>query len=96
LLIGSSGTGQAGAEPLPAITRAGSRNCYFESIHPFGGNGRNSGEPLRKNPWQRDWGAVDDGACPQLYLLGARALLSRLEAENKEKRKTDWLACLMV
>ena len=34
-------TGPRGEEPLPALTRAGIANLYFESIHPFeGGNGR--------------------------------------------------------
>ncbi|WP_444451302.1 Fic family protein (plasmid) [Rhodobacter capsulatus] len=34
-------TGPGGAEPLPALTRAGLSHLYFESIHPFeDGNGR--------------------------------------------------------
>ena len=34
-------TAPDGAEPLPALTRAGLAHLYFESIHPFeDGNGR--------------------------------------------------------
>src|SRR5262249_41286046 len=34
-------SGPGGAEPLPALTRAGIAHLYFESIHPFeDGNGR--------------------------------------------------------
>jgi Fic family protein len=34
-------TAPGGAEPLPALTRAGAAHLYFESIHPFeDGNGR--------------------------------------------------------
>ena len=37
-------TGQVAKEPLPALTRAGLRHLYFESIHPFEyGNGSSAG-----------------------------------------------------
>jgi len=85
-------TALAGAEPLPALTRAGIGHLYFESIHPFeDGNGR-IGRALAEKSLAQSLGQ------PSLIALAATILSRRaryydaLEAANKGNEITDWLA----
>ena len=87
-----NGTGQAGAEPLPAITRAGIAHLYFESIHPFEDSNGRIGRAIAEKSLAQSLGQ------PSLMALAATILARRaryytaLEAANKENEMTDWLA----
>jgi Fic family protein len=85
-------TAPGGAEPLPALTRAGTAHLYFESIHPFeDGNGR-IGRALAEKSLAQSLGQ------PSLIALAATILARRaryyvaLEAANKSNEITEWLA----
>lgn len=85
-------TAPGGAEPLPALTRAGLAHLYFESIHPFeDGNGR-IGRALSEKALSQ---AVEE---PSLTALAATILVRRkayykaLEYANKRIGVTAWLA----
>jgi Fic family protein len=85
-------TASAGAEPLPALTRAGIAHLYFESIHPFeDGNGR-IGRALSEKSMAQSLGQ------PPFIVLAATILARRtryyeaLEAANKKNEITGWLA----
>jgi Fic family protein len=85
-------TAPGGAEPLPALTRAGAAHLYFESIHPFeDGNGR-IGRALAEKSLAQSLGQ------PSLIALAATILARRaryyaaLEAANKNNEITEWLA----
>jgi Fic family protein len=85
-------TAPAGAQPLPALTRAGVAHLYFESIHPFeDGNGR-IGRALAEKSLAQSLGQ------PSLIALAATIMARRaryyaaLEAANKSNEITDWLA----
>jgi Fic family protein len=85
-------TSPGGAEPLPALTRAGATHLYFESIHPFeDGNGR-IGRALAEKSLAQSLGQ------PSLIALAATILARRaryyaaLEAANKSNEITEWLA----
>ncbi len=85
-------TGPSGANPIPALTRAGIAHVYFESIHPFeDGNGRIGRAISEKALAQR----LDQ---PPLTALAATILLKRkayyaaLEAASKDNEITPWLA----
>jgi Fic family protein len=82
----------SGAEPLPALTRAGILHLYFESIHPFeDGNGR-IGRALAEKSLAQSLGQ------PSLIELAATILARRaryyaaLEAANKKNEITERLA----
>lgn len=84
-------TAPGGAEPLPALTRAGAAHLYFESIHPFeDGNGR-IGRAIAEKSLAQSLGQ------PTLIVLAATILARRasyyhaLEAANKRNEITDWL-----
>src|SRR5215471_2970280 len=84
-------TAPGGAEPLPALTRAGAVHLYFESIHPFeDGNGR-IGRALAEKSLAQSLGQ------PSLIALAATILARRaryyaaLEAANKSNEITEWL-----
>jgi Fic family protein len=81
-----------GAEPLPALTRAGVAHLYFESIHPFeDGNGR-IGRALAEKSLAQSLSQ------PSLIALAATIMARRsryyaaLEAANKANEITEWLA----
>lgn len=81
-----------GAEPLPALTRAGAAHLYFESIHPFeDGNGR-IGRALAEKSLAQNLGQ------PSLIALAATILARRaryyaaLEAASKHNEISAWLA----
>jgi Fic family protein len=85
-------TGPQGAEPLPALTRAGIAHLYFECIHPFeDGNGR-IGRAIAEKALAQNLGR------PTLIALAATILSKRkgyyeaLERNNTETEITDWLA----
>jgi Fic family protein len=85
-------TAPAGAQPLPALARAGVVHLYFESIHPFeDGNGR-IGRALAEKSLAQSLGQ------PSLIALAATIMARRaryyaaLEASNKSNEITDWLA----
>lgn len=85
-------TAPGGAEPLPALTRAGVAHLYFESIHPFeDGNGR-IGRALSEKSLAQSLGQ------PTLIALAATILTRRsnyypaLEAASKQDEVTGWLA----
>ena len=85
-------TAPRGAEPLPALTRAGATHLYFESVHPFeDGNGR-IGRALAEKSLAQSLGQ------PSLIALAATILARRaryyaaLEAANKSNEITEWLA----
>ncbi len=85
-------TAQEGAEPLPAITRAGIAHLYFESIHPFeDGNGR-IGRAIAEK-------ALVQGLGKPIFIGLAHGILARhrsyyeaLEAANKQNDVSNWLA----
>ena len=84
-------TGPGGAEPLPAVTRAGIAHLYFECIHPFeDGNGR-IGRAIAEKALAQSLGR------PTLTVLAATILARRkgyydaLERNNTETEITDWL-----
>lgn len=84
-------TGPGGAEPLPALTRAGLSHLYFESIHPFeDGNGR-LGRALAEKSLAQNIGQ------PTLISLAftiekeRKAYYDQLEQHQKTLDVTDWL-----
>ena len=85
-------TGPGGAQPLPALTRAGAAHLYLESIHPFeDGNGR-IGRAISEKALAQGLGQ------PVLIALAATLLAHRgdyyraLERANKSNEITTWLA----
>lgn len=84
-------TGPGGAEPLPALTRAGLSHLFFESIHPFeDGNGR-LGRALAEKSLAQNIGQ------PTLISLAftiekeRKAYYDQLEQHQKTLDVTDWL-----
>jgi Fic family protein len=85
-------TAPGGAEPLPALTRAGAAHLYFETIHPFeDGNGR-VGRAIAEKSLAQSLGQ------PTLIVITATILARRetyyhaLEAASQRNEITDWLA----
>jgi Fic family protein len=84
-------TGPSGAEPLPAITRAGIAHLYFESIHPFeDGNGRIGRGVSEKTLAQTVGQATFTGISQAIWARRA-AYYAALEAANKSNDITAWL-----
>ncbi len=84
-------TGPRGAEPLPALTRAGLSHLYFESIHPFeDGNGR-LGRALAEKSLAQNIGQ------PTLISLAftiekeRKTYYAQLEQHQKTLDVTEWL-----
>ncbi len=84
-------TAPGGAEPLPALTRAGIAHLYFVSVHPFeDGNGR-IGRAIAEKVLAQSLGH------PTLIALAATILAKRksyyelLERSNRTNELTDWL-----
>jgi len=84
-------TGPRGAEPLPALTRAGLSHLYFESIHPFeDGNGR-LGRALAEKSLAQNIGQ------PTLISLAftiekeRKAYYDQLEQHQRTLDVTEWL-----
>jgi Fic family protein len=85
-------TAPTGAEPLPALTRAGIAHLYFESIHPFeDGNGR-IGRALAEKSLAQSLGQPSLIALAATILSRSARYYDALEEANKRNEITDWLA----
>jgi Fic family protein len=85
-------TAPNGAEPLPALTRAGIAHLYFESIHPFeDGNGR-IGRAISEKVLGQCLGQPTLTAIAATILIRRRAYYEALEAANQDCEVTAWLA----
>ena len=85
-------TAPDGAEPLPALTRAGLAHLYFESIHPFeDGNGR-IGRAIAEKALVQSFGQTILIALGTAILAHHRSYYDALEAANKRNEVTEWLA----
>jgi Fic family protein len=85
-------TAPHGADPLPAIARAGIAHLYFESIHPFeDGNGR-IGRAISEKALAQNMGQPTLIALAGTILIRRRAYYQALEAANKDIDATRWLA----
>jgi Fic family protein len=86
-----SRTASGGAEPLPALTRAGIAHLYFESIHPFeDGNGR-IGRAIAEKALAQSLGQPTLTALAATILARRKSYYEALEAANKENEITRWL-----
>jgi Fic family protein len=85
-------TGPGGAEPLPALARAGAAHLYFESIHPFeDGNGR-IGRAIAEKSLAQNLGQPFFMALAATILARRASYYAALEAANKQNEITNWLA----
>lgn len=85
-------TAPEGAEPLPALTRAGIAHLYFESIHPFeDGNGR-IGRAISEKALAQCLGQPTLTALAATILIRRKAYYEALETANKDNEVTPWLA----
>ena len=85
-------TASAGAEPLPALTRAGVAHLYFESAHPFeDGNGR-IGRAIAEKSLAQSLGQPTLTALAATLLARRASYYDALEAANKQNEITGWLA----
>ena len=85
-------TASAGAEPLPALTRAGVAHLYFESVHPFeDGNGR-IGRAIAEKSLAQSLGQPTLTALAATLLARRASYYDALEAANKQNEITGWLA----
>src|SRR5580693_960940 len=84
-------TAPGGAEPLPALTRAGATHLYFESIHPFeDGNGR-IGRALAEKSLAQSLGQPALTGLATTILAHRKSYYDALERANKEIEITEWL-----
>jgi Fic family protein len=85
-------TAPGGADPLPALTRAGAAHLYFESIHPFEDGNGCIGRAIAEKSLAQSLGQ------PTLIVLAATILARRanyynaLEAAIRQNEITNWLA----
>lgn len=85
-------TAPGGAEPLPAVTRAGIAHLYFESIHPFeDGNGR-IGRAISEKVLVQGLGKPVFIGLAHGILARQRSYYEALEAANKKNDVSSWLA----
>lgn len=85
-------TAPDGAEPLPALTRAGIAHFYFECVHPFeDGNGR-IGRAIAEKALAQSLGRPTLIALAATILAKRKAYYEVLERNNTETEITDWLA----
>jgi Fic family protein len=86
-----SRTAPSGAEPLPALTRAGIAHVYFESIHPFeDGNGR-IGRAVSEKALAQGSGQSTLTALAETILIRRKSYYAALEVANKANEITAWL-----
>ena len=84
-------TAPQGAEPLPAITRAGIAHLYFESIHPFeDGNGR-IGRAIAEKAIAQSFGQPLLVALATTILAHQKGYYEALEKANRQMNVTTWL-----
>jgi Fic family protein len=85
-------TRTGGAQPLPALTRAGVAHLYFESIHPFeDGNGR-IGRAIAEKSLAESLGEPTLTSLAATILVRRKSYYDALEAANKRNEITNWLA----
>jgi Fic family protein len=85
-------TAPGGAEPLPALTRAGIAHLYFVCIHPFeDGNGR-IGRAIAEKALAQTLGYPTLTALAATILAKRKSYYDALEANNKINEITPWLA----
>jgi Fic family protein len=85
-------TAPGGAEPLPALTRAGIAHLYFETIHPFeDGNGR-IGRAISEKALAQALGHPTLTALAMTILIRRKAYYQALEEANKDNEITPWLS----
>jgi Fic family protein len=85
-------TAPGGADPLPALTRAGIAHFYFECIHPFeDGNGR-IGRAISEKVLAQSLGRPTLTALAATILAKRKSYYEALERNNAETELTDWLA----
>jgi Fic family protein len=81
-----------GAEPLPAISRAGIAHLYFESIHPFeDGNGR-IGRAIAEKAMAQSFGQPLLVALATTILAHQKSYYEALEKANKRIDASAWLS----
>ena len=81
-----------GAEPLPAISRAGIAHLYFESIHPFeDGNGR-IGRAIAEKAMAQSFGQPLLVALATTILAHQKSYYEALEKANKRIDVSAWLS----
>ena len=84
-------TAPQGAEPLPAVTRAGIAHLYFESIHPFeDGNGR-IGRAIAEKAIAQSFGQPLLVALATTILAHQKSYYEALEKANRQTDVTPWL-----
>ena len=87
-----NGSGPAGGDPLPALTRAGLAHLYFESIHPFeDGNGR-IGRAISEKAMAQCLGEPTLVALAATILRRRKAYYRALAAASRGIEITPWLA----
>lgn len=85
-------TSSEGANPLPAITRAGIAHLWFESIHPFeDGNGR-IGRAIAESALARAISTPTFSALSKSLLQHRKDYYAKLEAASTTLVIDDWLA----
>lgn len=85
-------TAPDGAEPLPALTRAGIAHLYFESIHPFeDGNGR-IGRAVSEKALAQALGKPTLTSLATTILIRRKGYYQALEDANKRNEITPWLS----
>ena len=91
-LVWFNRTAPDGADPLPALTRAGIAHLYFVSIHPFeDGNGR-IGRAISEKALAQSLGQPTLTALAATILIRRTAYYDALEAANKDTEATSWLS----
>ncbi len=84
-------TAPDGAEPLPAVTRAGIAHFYFVCVHPFeDGNGR-IGRAIAEKALAQGLGHPSLAALAAIILAKRKAYYDALERNNKDTEITNWL-----
>jgi Fic family protein len=84
-------TSPKGAQPLPALARAGLAHLYFESIHPFeDGNGR-IGRAIAEKALAQGTGQPSLTALSLMIQRRRKAYYEQLEAANKSLDVNAWL-----
>ena len=91
-LVWFNRTAPDGADPLPALTRAGIAHLYFVSIHPFeDGNGR-IGRAISEKALAQCLGQPTLTALAATILIRRTTYYDALEAANKDTEVTSWLS----
>ena len=85
-------TGPDGAEPLPALARAGVAHLYFESIHPFEDGAGRIGRALAEKALAQNFGRPTLIALATTILAKRKGYYEALERNNTQIEITDWLA----